>query len=229
VSEVSNLENLGQSCFGRVEAVIDSAVICVAGLGTVGAEALATLLPVLQCGEESASLVFDGLAMAPTVADRDQLRRIAEEERQHEHLLCQLAASLPIPLRQAPMRSTARRFYLRQQHRSIAVHFARIAALDSGACIILSALLRPEARFASAPAVQSLFKHIYRDESRHVRLSRHHAISRLESNVARDIAHETRNQLADVLLTVGDCFESLRVDAMVLDRHLRHVPQGLFA
>jgi hypothetical protein len=223
------LENLVQSCFSRTVSVAEQGMIRVEGLGSAGAEALATLLPVLQCGEESASLVFDGLAMDSTIEDRDQLQQIADEERHHEQLLHRLAASLPCSRRQAPMRGVARRFYLRQQHRNIAVHFARIAALDSGACVILSALLRPMAQLTKAPEVQKLFKHIYQDESRHVRLSRHHAIGRTEPAIARDIAHDTRHQLADILASVGDCFESLRVDAAVLDRHLRHVPQGLFA
>jgi hypothetical protein len=223
------LENVTQSCFGRTAPVAEPGILCVDGLGSVGSDALATLLPVLQCGEESASLVFDGLAMKPTIKDRDQLQMIAAEERQHEHMLHSLAASLPRPLRQAPIRLVARRFYVRQQHRNIAVHFARIAALDSGACVILSALLRPAARLAKASDVQKLFKHIYQDETRHVRLSRHHAIGRIEPAVAHDIAHQTRGQLADILLSVGDCFESLRVDAAALDRQLRHVPQGLFA
>jgi hypothetical protein len=215
------------SCFGTVRPETSGPLVRVDGLGTRGAEALATLLPVLQCGEESASLVFDALALTAVEADQQALQIIAAEERLHEQLLHGLAASLPCSLPQAPVRTAARRFYLRQQHRSSAVHFVRIAALDSGACIILSALLRPKAVVAQAPQVQKIFKRIYADEAQHVRLSRHHAIGKLDQAIATDIAHQTRAQLVEVLRSAGNSFEHLGVDADKLYSHLSSVPKGL--
>jgi hypothetical protein len=217
------------SCFGTVRPEISGSQVQVDGLGTGGAQALATLLPVLQCGEESASLVFDALALTAVEADQQALHVIAAEERLHERLLHQLAASLPCAQQQAPVRAAARRFYLRQQHRSSAVHFVRIAALDSGACIILSALLRPKAVVAQAPEVQRIFKRIYADEARHVRLSRRHAIGRLDKAIARQIAQDTRAHLVEVLRSAGDSFEHLGVDADKLFSHLGVVPEGLCA
>jgi hypothetical protein len=217
------------TCFGSMRPDYSGTSVQVDGLGLVGAEALATLLPVLQCGEESASLVFDALAVAAHQGDQQALHLIAAEERLHEQLLHRLAASLPRVQSQTPVRVAAKRFYLRQQHRSSAVHFVRIAALDSGACIILSALLRPKAVVAQAPEVQNIFKHIYADEARHVRLSRRHAIGRFDKAIATDIAHETRARLVEVLRSAGDSFEHLGVDADRLYRHLSHVPEGLCA
>jgi hypothetical protein len=217
------------SCFGAVHPEVSGPLVQVDSLGLRGAEALATLLPVLQCGEESASLVFDALALTAVEADQQALHIIATEERVHEQLLYGLAASLPRPLQQASVRTAARRFYLRQQHRSSAVHFVRIAALDSGACIILSALLRPMAVVAQAPPVLKIFKRIYADEARHVRLSRRHAIGRLDKAIATDIAHHTRAQLVEVLRSAGNSFEHLGVDADKLYRYLSVVPEGLCA
>jgi hypothetical protein len=217
------------SCFGTARSNYLAASVQVDGLGTTGVEALATVLPVLQCGEESASLVFDALSLAASEPDQQALRLIAAEERLHEQLLHGLAASLPRPQAQIPVRTAARRFYLRQQHRSSAVHFVRIAALDSGACMVLSAMLRPKAMLARAPQVQSIFKRIYADEGRHVRLSREHAIGRLDKTVASDIAHETRISLVEVLRSAGNSFEHLGVDADKLYSHLSSVPQGLYA
>ncbi len=226
---IYNIDPSPQSCFSVPPPACDLQRVQVEVLGSAGADALATLLPVLQCGEESASLVFDALALTACPPDQLALRCIAEEERLHEQLLHGLAASLPSPAQQAPIRSAARRFYVRQQHRSVAVHFVRIAALDSGACVILAALLRRTAVVARAREVQGIFKRIYADEARHVRLSRRHAIGRLAPSIVDDVAHETRRQLADVLGTVAACFEALGVDADQLDRHLRQVPQGLYA
>jgi hypothetical protein len=217
------------TCFGAISPEFSGAPVHIDGLSPAGAEALATLLPVLQCGEESASLVFDALAEAAHVADQQALRLIADEERLHEQLLHNLAASLPRVQSQTPVRLAAKRFYLRQQHRSSAVHFIRIAALDSGACMILSALLRPKAVVAQAPEVKNLFQRIYADEARHVRLSRRHAIGRLDTSVAADIAHETRARLVGVLRSAGNSFEHLAVDADKLYRHLSIVPEGLCA
>jgi hypothetical protein len=217
------------SCFGTNRPAFTGVPVQVDGLGSAGADALATLLPVLQCGEESASLVFDALAVTASEADQQALRLIAAEERLHEQLLHELASSLPRSLSQNPARTAARRFYIRQQHRSSAVHFVRIAALDSGACIILSALLRPKAVLAQALQVQTVFKRIYADEARHVRLSRRHAIGKLDKTIAIDIAHDTRAQLVEVLRHAGNNFEHLGVDADKLYSHLSIVPKGLCA
>jgi demethoxyubiquinone hydroxylase (CLK1/Coq7/Cat5 family) len=215
-------------CFRTYVAVDAGAAVSIDGLTATAASALATLMPVLQCGEESASLVFEGLAQAEAPDDALALRHIASEERQHESLLHQLALALPRPDLQQQMRRAARRFYVRQQHRKVAVHFARIVALDSGACIILSHLLRPASQLNAAPAVWQIFRRIYADETRHVRLSRYHSVGRLPLPIAQDVAEQCRAQLADVLHGAGDAFEQLGVDARQLDARLRHVPRGLF-
>ncbi len=216
-------------CFRTTVLAKHGAGVAIGELTSADAEALAALMPVLQCGEESASLVFEGLACAEAPAEAQLLRQIAHEERHHEMLLHGLAQALPQPTLQADMRRAARRFYLRQQHRSAAVHFSRIAALDSGACIILSRLLRPLARLSAAPAVWQMFRYIYADETRHVRLSRQHSADRLPRHIAQEVAQLCREQLADVLRGAGGSFEQLGVDADKLDRSLRHVPRGLFA
>jgi len=102
--------------------------------------------------------------------------------------------------------------------RDLTIHFARIAALDSGVCIILSALVRPVAR---APVLAELFNRIRRDEARHVGFSRQHSC-RLGANksLLEDIAIRARAELVTLLYPLANSFEDLGVDADCLFRRV---------
>src|SRR5215831_12845699 len=139
-------------------------------------EALGRLLPILLCGEESAFHVFWREAGRLTdVQLRQSLalaRRIAAEELEHEQLLRELRNCCPAADNLASIRLRARRFFLRMASRDPALHFARVAALDSGVCVILAAVAKPLAR---AHVVVDTINRIRRDEARHVRFSRRHS------------------------------------------------------
>src|SRR5207253_10844294 len=94
--------------------------------------------------------------------------RIAADELAHEHLLQQVRSCCPVG-DIASVRPGTRRFFLRIASRDPAVHFARVAGLDSGACVILASLVKPLSR---ATALTEIFDRIRRDEARHVRFSR---------------------------------------------------------
>ena len=91
----------GPVCFGRHR---QPATHAGAGLRlrlqTVHADALARLLPVLLCGEESAALAMEriGSSVGGEREMRDALARIARDELEHQALLQRVRAVLPEPL-----------------------------------------------------------------------------------------------------------------------------------
>ena len=97
--------------------------------------ALGQLLPSLLCGEESAFHVFwrEGHRVSNVQISRSEAlaNQIALEELEHERLLQDLRSCCPVPSDVASTLLRTRRFFLRMASRDPAVHFARVAALDS--------------------------------------------------------------------------------------------------
>lgn len=197
-------------------------------LSEPSALALAQLVPLLGCGEEAAALAFDGLAQRTTSpVAQHALRHIAAEEAEHEGLLRRLAASLP-DIDESRLRARARRFHIDLGRGDDDDHLARIAAIDAGVCSVLSRLLRRGRPLAADQAVATLLTRIWRDEARHVSLSRTLAVQRRPSSNLVQLAAAARAALADVLGMASDAFEALGVDPDRLSADLRAVPRGLF-
>jgi hypothetical protein len=193
------------------------------------ARALATLIPLLGCGEEAAALAFDGLAenQADDFA-ANALEQIALEERVHDYLMHQLQSCLPeVPQRTAMMRA-ARRFHVELGLGDPGLHLARIAALDSAVCLILSRLIRDGTPIRSDPAVYGILRRIRDDEARHVRVSRTVALATGNRRVMKNAAMAARDALASILTLAEDAFEALKVDPAALERDIRRLPDGLF-
>lgn len=190
------------------------------------AEALAMLVPVLGCGEEAAALAFDGLAAA-RARDAAALRAIGAEERVHDALLKQVAASLPPPARD--LRRSARRFHIDLGRGGPALHLARIAAIDAAVCTIFSRLIRPQTGLARDPALRTILARIHRDEARHVRVSRSLARATMSRCALQACGAATRAAMAATLAPAADAFEALRVDPDHLLRDVARLPDGLFA
>lgn len=137
--------------------------------------ALATLLQLLLCGEESATHAFgDSLSRSLCDSSRASLEGIAQEETAHAWLIGRWMAKLPA----SPVafdRNASRRFFRRLQTRDHALHFARIAALDALVCRILSRLIRGAA-LAPYPALRAGLSRIRSDEIDHVRIALGHAL-----------------------------------------------------
>lgn len=185
-------------------------------------EALGRLLPVLLCGEESAFQVFWREAGRLTdVQFRRSLalaRQIAAEELEHEQLLRELRNCCPTPDDLASTRLRARRFFLRMASREPALHFARVAALDSGVCVILAAVAKPLAR---TPAVVDTLNRIRRDEAKHVRFSREHSCELgADKSLLADTGARIRSELVALLYPLASSFEDLELDADELFRRL---------
>ena len=143
-------------------------------LPPMAAQALADLLPLLLCGEASAELVFSGAAHKwPESADSsfiDALERIADDEHRHALMLASLREQLPPPADHLATQRAAR-FLRRMESRDLAVHMARVGALDAGVCHVLAAITRPGTPPAQSPQLARLFLLLRRDEGRHVRVS----------------------------------------------------------
>lgn len=200
-----------------------------ATLGSTHLEGLAALLPILGCGEEAASLAFDGLA---TLINHDPVGRaalagIAKDEDHHDQLITRLRAALPAPPDQRDIMRTTRRFHMKLGVGEIPVRLAAIAGLDSAVCSILGRLLQRKGVLAKAPRVHATLSTIHQDEARHVAVSRSLALARADGDTLRPVAMQARESLADIMLRAGAAFERLEVDTMLLVSDIRRLPAGL--
>ncbi|MEX3790386.1 hypothetical protein [Paraburkholderia sp. BR14374] len=190
------------------------------------------MLPLLCCGEEAATIAFCRLAGR---ADGDPAQRaeaaalymIEAEERTHDALLRQLCILLPQPADSAVLRAAARRFHLQLSARDQTLHLARIAAVDSAVCTILSRLTSPHAALAQDPALAQLFHRIRRDEARHVAVTRTIVRERGSGDRLRRSGAIARHALAALLGLGGAAFDRLCVDPDALIRDVKRLPGGL--
>jgi hypothetical protein len=218
------------TCFPRAARAREIRVFEIdAALGSAHVEGLAALLPILGCGEEAASLAFDGLAMSINndPVGRAALARIAKDEDHHDHLICRLRAALPPPPAQREIMRTTRRFHMKLGIGEVPVRLAAIAGLDSAVCSILGRLLHRKGVLAAAPAVHAVLSAIHQDEARHVAVSRSLALARADGDQLRPIAMQARNALSDIMLRAGQAFERLEVDTAMLVNDIRRLPAGL--
>jgi hypothetical protein len=184
------------------------------GLSESQVVALGQLLPSLLCGEESAFHVFwrEGHQVSNIQISQSQAlaNQIALEELEHERLLQELRGCCPVPNDVASTLLRARRFFIRMASRDPTVHFARVAALDSATCIVLSALVEPLSR---ATALIEIFNRIRSDEARHVRFSRRHSYELgADTSLLANTAARIRNELVAFLYPLGNSFEALGLD-----------------
>ena len=176
-------------------------------------------------------MAFDGLAdeHARVPIAHAALLAIAREERVHDRIIRELEAALPAPSGGQAVLHAARRFHVRLASGGVAAHLARIAALDSAVCTVLSGLLRGGRPLASDAVACAALRRIHRDEARHVEVSRSLAMAVGITRPIGDAAAEARDALANVLSLASDAFEALEVDPTALDRAVRRLPNGLLA
>jgi hypothetical protein len=200
-------------------------------LSTRHSEALAELLPLLLCGEESAVLTFGLHAQSASLAPaaRLEFRGIQIDEARHAKWLQLLRVTLPPPRLDSRLRMQLRHFYVRMGDPDLGGHLARIAALDSAVCSILGALRERRGPISSDPVTSGLLGSIHRDEARHVTIARCHARRLREAPVLHDLAVATRRQLTRILVERGDAFELLGICPDRLFDRLLRVPRSLFA
>ena len=190
--------------------------------------ALAELLQVLCCGEESAVFAFQRLAGKESLQEvsRRELLRISSEEEVHEVLLSGLRASLPSLEVDLGLQRRLRRFFISLESREMGVHFARLAALDSGVCAILGELQRPEAVLKGKEhGILEIFRKIHQDEANHVRTALTLGREMLERKRLEDEIMNTRERLSKLLMSKTHAFEALGVDSDRLHKKLNRCPR----
>jgi len=213
------------TCFGPVRTA--SSAVQESPLRAAHAAALAELLQVLACGEESGVLAFEHLGRSGIDRPlREALAGIAADEARHQALLANLRGTLPEPAPDPALRAAIHRFFLRLADREARVHCARIAAVDSALCQILGALRKRGRPLTTDPAAHTVLGGIHRDEARHVAIARHCSAGLLASARGRDIVVEARERLAELLELRAASLDELEVDPDLLLARLRtgHLP-----
>ena len=219
----------GPVCFGRRQLASHDGTHPRLRLSPAHAEALAELLPVLLCGEESAALAFDQIASSGDLQRemRAALARIALDELEHQTLLQRIRAALPPPHDDPGLSAGMRRFFMRLASRDPATHCARIAAVDAGVCLLLRALRSGCGPVATEPTLSSVVARIHRDEARHVAVTSRQAAQLAGARLVRDDVVEVRHRLTRLLERRATSLESLGVDPDRLFRSLQAIPRAL--
>ena len=208
------------TCFGPVRTASSGGEQ--SPLRAAHAAALAELLQVLACGEESAVLAFEHLGRSGIDrALRKALAGIAADEARHQVLLANLRRTLPEPAPDPALQASIRRFFLRLADRDARVHCARIAAVDSAVCQILGALRKRGRPLTTDSAANSVLGWIHRDEARHVAIARRCCAGLLGTSHGRDILIEARERLADLLELRAASLDELEVEPDRLLARLR--------
>ncbi len=219
-------EHAAPICFRSARTAATASCYQPVKLSSASAGALAELLQVLGCGEESAALTFDHLGRSGHgLPMRSALMGIAADERRHQMLLGGLTASLPPPRHDASLGATLRRFFMRLADRDVLVHFVRIVAIDSAVCQILRALCGRGKPLDADTRISSILERIRCDEARHVAIASRCATPLLKSARGRDIAAEARERLTDVLRLRADSLDTLAVAPDALFVRLRALPR----
>lgn len=216
-------------CFRRRNRGTPPRIILEQELSGDVAEAVAELLQVLCCGEESAVFAFERLSRHPDLHEAASrcAAHIAREEAVHDELLGGLRSILPVPKTDAALLGTLKSFYRSLNTQDAFIHLTQIWALDSGVCLILSDLRgagRPVGRNSTLDAI---FGRIQRDEAGHVRDSGRMAGELSLNRAAADLRVRTRENLATLVLLRADALETLQVDPDALRRALLRVPLRL--
>jgi hypothetical protein len=193
-------------------------------------EALAELLPMLLCGEESAVLAFGSYTqsalLGPTACR--EFHGVQTDEARHAVWLQRLRMTLPPPRPDSRLRMQLRGFYARMIEPDFGAHLAHIAALDSAVCSILGALRQRRGPISSDRVVSRLLGCIHRDEARHVTIVRRYARLLRNADDLHDLAGATRRQLTQILAERAGAFELLGVCPDSLFDRLHEVPRSLF-
>ena len=222
---VSAIERSGYTAIADATLIIGKDPKAVlSGLRSADGEALATLVPSLMCGEESAVHVFFRAGRRKdnaTSVGRELLWQISAEEAVHEAMLSHLRSELPIVHAFEEIRERAREFFLRMSSNDTATQFLQIAALDSGVCKIMAALCGPNSHINHCESVHRIACKIRYDEARHVRFSRQYLLDLGKATATfRDFNHRVSIELVALLFPIGGAFETLGVDS---DRLFRRI------
>jgi len=212
-------------------------------LSVMQQSALARLIPLLLCGEQSAVFVFhnehqrltnepnDNNQQHPSTSENriykqaiKNLKRIEQDELHHEKALQFLLNKLPKAAEQHKIKRQAQQFYakLQQKNQSIAQQFQVIAQLDTCVCILMQSVASSSIK--DTP-LADLFKMIRKDEARHVAIAKKH--SALLANIEQHTLASTQTlniqqNLVELLSTQEQALKDLQINSTLLFEQLRY-------
>ncbi|WP_163932814.1 hypothetical protein [Paraferrimonas sp. SM1919] len=166
--------------------------------------ALAALLPLLLCGEESAQMIFDKQSQITDSAANQQLlsdlNLTVTEELLHEQALALVLSHVGKHEITNKARSAAKRFYITlAKTNTTAEHFIRIATLDT--CVTQILLSLSNCNLGANHPLVDLCKKIAKDEAKHVYIAKHYAMT---------LGANFKQFESDKLLTVSKLMTLLR-------------------
>jgi hypothetical protein len=196
--------------------------------------ALANLIPLLLCGEQSAVHVFNHeyrrleestnqpMSSHDTHSRNNQLamqnlQRIEADERLHEQALQFILQTLPKSNDQHKIKRKAQQFYanIQQYSASVAQHFWLISQLDACVCILMNSVARSSIK--DSPLAQ-LFNLIKKDEARHVKIAKQYSLLLAQNTPTQVLGAkgQVQHQLVQLLKTQSSAFEHLKIDSNTL-------------
>lgn len=190
-------------------------------------EALARLIPLLLCGEQSAIHVFgkevERLRGSTLSTSINLLKDIETDEYAHEQALQVVASSLMEPADIHWIKRKARHFYLSLGNTvGMADHFARISQLDACVCIIMNAITHCD--LGKDHLIVKLFERIKKDEARHVSICRKHFLQLGGDRASfKENRFAVSTKLVKLLMTQADSFEILGIDSDLMFRKMTRV------
>ena len=190
-------------------------------------EALARLIPLLLCGEQSAIHVFgvevERLRGSPWSSCISLLKDIETDEYAHEQALQSVASMLMEPVDLHSIKRKARSFYISLGSTAgMADHFARISQLDACVCIIMNAITQSD--LGKGHLIVRLLDHIKKDEARHVSICRKHFLALGgDRRLFKQNKDSIGSKLVSLLSTQAESFEALGIDPDVLFKKLARV------
>lgn len=182
-------------------------------------QALASLIPLLLCGEQSAQLVFSNEIERLNSDNKDKysqavlaLSTIEAEENAHELALQSVLMRLPKANHLLKIKRRAQLFYASLgKAETVIEHFILIRQLDSYVAIIMSHMARSQ--LGSEHLVSQLFNHIKNDEAGHVSIARRHIIDLGgELNQSSMLIRSLSSRLCKLLSPEESSFKDLGVD-----------------
>jgi rubrerythrin len=228
-SPASTVSQMGIRCFGGVDGPSPEVEPPRPGVTVSHSPALAELLSLLLCGEESAVLAFAHHAQSQKwgTRAREDFARMQIDEARHADLLQRLRLSLPPPEEDLRLRRRMKHFLMCLASPNLGIYLGHIAALDSAVCLILGRLRRT-GLCKSNSLVARVFESIHRDEARHVAIARSYARELCPSRTLLACAAETRERLTAILSARGQALDALEVCPDSLFKQLRSPPRRLF-
>ena len=184
---------------------------------------IATLLALLRAGEQSAAHAFSRISHRLSAGElqiaSSSLQALIADEQRHDDALATHCGAMPqVAISDAP----TRRFFRALESREPIVHLARVAALDSCVCQVLTRVLvrTPQAQLGSS--LTNLLLRIRADEAQHVRVTRTLARAMgADIPMLRVVSWEVRQAFSALLVPRAAAFEALGVDSGALISRIR--------